>query len=291
MLTQLVLWALCASMCFGQDALNIGFTSSTFSNVNITDALASLKIWATEIVHKKGYTIPPQTAVFENVEDLVVAVKARKIDLVICRSNEFVEALYPLIEPHFICTKKGRAEEESLLLVHQQSGIEKLEDLAGKSILFPNGTGAALGRIWLETLLLEKGLASIDTFFRKADLTIRDSQAVLPVFFQKADACLVARSSFETISDLNPQLRSNLRVIARSPGFAATLVCIRKGYNPSLRADLLESLRTLHNEPKGQQIMMLFKTDQLLPCESAYLIKIGQLINRHDQLRKSAKGH
>jgi phosphonate transport system substrate-binding protein len=175
------------------------------------------------------------------------------------------------------------------LLVHQQSRIEKVEDLAGKNILLSSGSDIALGRLWLETLLMEKGIGSLESFFRKTSLTTKDSQTVLPVFFHKADACLVARSSFETIAELNPQLRNELKILAQSPGFAASLVCIRKGYDPILREDLIDVLRNLHTEPKGQQILTLFKTDKLVPCENAHLAKIGQLISKHNQLQKASR--
>jgi ABC-type phosphate/phosphonate transport system substrate-binding protein len=270
-----------------KEALNIGFTVSTFSNVNVTDALASLKIWANAIMRNKGYTMPAQTTVFDNINILGQAIKAKKLDLVICRSNEFVESLDPTsLVPYFVCTKKGRAEEECLLLVHRLSRIDKWEELAGKEILFSSATNAALAKLWLETMLLDKGFGTLDRFFRKTSTTIKDSQAVLPVFFRKWDVCLVTRSSFETIAELNPQIQNDLKIVAQSPSFAPTLVCIRKGYRSDLMSALVESLRNIHMESQGQQILTLFKTERLLPCEPAYLTKIGQLISRHDQLQK-----
>ena len=275
----------------GKDAgLNIGIMSSFFSGVNTADALAATKVWASAIVQKKGYAFTPQVAVFENTNAAVQAAKENRLDLLVSLSNEFW-AIKNLVEmdPYFIASRHGRAEDEILLLAHRRSPIQKLDELEGKSILLSSVIGLSIGKIWLENLVMEKGFDSLDSFSRNTSITAKDSSAVLPVFFHKADACLIVSSGFDIITEMNPQLRNDLKIIVQSPPLVIAVISVRKSYGRDMKESLLDSLEDLHSDPKGQQILMLFKTERLVPFDKTYLTKVGQLIAEHERLEKQTK--
>jgi ABC-type phosphate/phosphonate transport system substrate-binding protein len=270
--------------------LNIGFTSSFFVDVNASDGLAATKVWAEAIVRKKSLDLATSSMVFGDLLELEKAVKDGKADMVTLLTSEYfsLEGKIPL-EPYFVSENRGRTNEECLLLVHDRSGIRNPDELAKKNVLIYDGDRASLGKIWLENILMGKGFASLDAFFGKVSLIHKPSQALLPVFFRQADACLINRDGFETMVELNPQLKRDLRVIAQSPSGTASVICIRSSYKPSLRQILIESLRDLHVEPKGQQILTLFKVEKLIPFEPSYLESARQLVQDHRKLETRVK--
>jgi ABC-type phosphate/phosphonate transport system substrate-binding protein len=140
--------------------------------------------------------------------------------------------------------------------------------------------------------LMGKGYPSLDAFFGKVSLIRKSSQVLLPVFFKQADACLINSDAFETTVELNPQMKRDLKIIARSPSGTTSVICIRTTLKPALRQTLVDSLRDLHAEPKGQQILTLFKVEKLLPFEPSYLESARQLIQDHGKLEARVKsGH
>jgi len=288
---------LVSSFLFGQvkgpsdGTLNIGFTSGYFVDVNAADGLAATKVWADAIVQKKSLNLDTRSMVFSDLIELERAVKEAKVDVVALLTREFlsVEGRVPL-EPHFVAQNRGKVNDECLLMVHDRSGVKSLEELQSKDILISDDVRDSLGKIWLESVVMAKGYVSLEAFFGKVRSIRKPSQALLPVFFRQADACLINSDSFNTMAELNPQLRRDLKLIAKSPAGTVTVICIRTGYKSPLRDLLIESLGNLHADPRGQQILTLFKVEKLVPFEPSFLESARQLVLDHRKQEARVKG-
>jgi len=269
-----------------KDTLILGFTRSTFAGVHIPDALAAMKVWASVIKKKRGLGGPVETRVFENMDAATAAVEECSVDLIILTTAEYLGIqCQKQLEPHYVHIKDGLVEEDSVLLVHRQSNISSLADLNNKTMIFLMDTRTSVGRVWLETELIHLGFEGLRHFFSEIKDVEKSSQAVLPVFFKQKDACYIHRSGFETISEMNPQIKRDLKIIASSPKTIPSITCIRKGYDPEIREILIDALGTLHLEPRGQQILMLFKVDGLAPFQRAYLKSTEDILARFAALR------
>jgi ABC-type phosphate/phosphonate transport system substrate-binding protein len=93
------------------------------------------------------------------------------------------------------------------------------------------------------------------------------------------------RHAFDLLAELNPQLRTELMPIARSPGIAGGILSLRRDYNEQLRETLKDILCTLHQDPEGKQLLMLFKVDQLVPFKPEYLNTVEALLKEHRDLK------
>ena len=60
---------------------------------------------------------------------------------------------------------------------------------------------------------------------------------------EDTDACVVARTGFETMCEINPQIGKQLKVIASSPEVVPAVFCFRADYSPPFKEDLLAGLR------------------------------------------------
>jgi phosphonate transport system substrate-binding protein len=97
---------------------------------------------------------------------------------------------------------------------------------------------------------------------------------------------VVDELSFKIMKELNPQVGAALQVVAISERFADILVCVREHGWPSdaLRAETMQALTDLPQDPGGRQILTLFKIDQLVPFRDEYLDSIRQLRTTYAKL-------
>ena len=119
----------------------------------------------------------------------------------------------------------------------------------------------------------------------------RISPPVLAVLFGKADACLVNGNLFDTMVEMNPQLRTDLVAIAESPPFLASVTCFPPGCDPELRELVVDGALALHTHPRGQQILALFGVREIRRFEESQLAQIAILLEAHRRReRESAVG-
>jgi len=262
--------------------LIIGFSRDVFADVHIPDALAAMKVWASELTRNRGVAGSVETKVFENLVQASDAIMNHAVDLIILTTSEYLKIpARSEIEPYFVHTRNGKILEESLILVHSQSGINNLSDLKGKQIILMNHARTSAGKIWLESLILEDGYKNLEDFFANVQVVDKSSKTVLPVYFKQKDACLIHRGGFDMISELNPQLRRELKILVVSPATTPSVTCIRSDFDPELKNILIDALGNLHNEPRGQQILLLFKVDALESFKASFLDGTRQLIEKH----------
>jgi hypothetical protein len=119
----------------------------------------------------------------------------------------------------------------------------------------------------------------------------KPSAAVLPVFFGKKQACVVDESGFDVMTELNPQVGKGLQTVAVSEPLVDGVLCLNSSgwSSETYKQDVIKALGELHLEPAGQQILTLFKTDQLIPFQEKYLETARNLWARHERLRKEGK--
>jgi hypothetical protein len=153
--------------------------------------------------------------------------------------------------------------EEFVLLAREDGAIRKVEDLKGRSLIVSSGIRASLARIWLEVLCWERGLGPADQALATVTPASKATQVVLPVFFGKADACIVTRNGWDVMGELNPQVKKQLRVVAVSQPVVPAMTCFRRGFSETLKERIVETAEGSFTKPAFKQLMSLFKTDSL----------------------------
>jgi ABC-type phosphate/phosphonate transport system substrate-binding protein len=265
----------------------MGFTSALFTDVNTTDALAATKVWASAIAKKRGFDVDPEPLIVEDAKSFADAFGSNLIDIAGVSVREYFEIKDKVgLTPHLPAKRRGKVVQDSVILAHADGGIRNIEDLREKDILLLGGIDVSIGKTWLETLVMEKGFSTVDKYFKSVKTVQKASQAVLPVYFKQATACMVSRISLETMVELNPQLKTQLKVLIASPSFTPMVVCSRVGNRSPYLGMAIDVLKELHKEPGGEQLMMLFKIDELAPFDSAFLDSARQVMILHAKLEE-----
>jgi phosphonate transport system substrate-binding protein len=284
---------LLAEDCFSDDSnatlFRVGFSSGVFTDVNENDAKAAMKVWGQVLLKERGLPVDPEVVLLNGMEEISRALNSKLVDAFALTTVEYwlleekmqsSEAIVGLFE--------GRISEEYVLLVHRESGIERIGDLRGRSIAFHLSSRMSLASAWLETLLIKEGLGRTSQFFGRMTQLNKLPRVILPVFFRQSDACVVTRRGFQTMSELNPQVGGQLKVIASSPELMPGGFFFRGNFSPSIKAKALAEFHKVHMTPAGQQCLTIFQSGTLEVHPISVLNSAFELLAAHKRLSEAS---
>ena len=266
-------------------SLRLGFASELMQGVGENDARAAMKVWAESLTKDGSVRAASDSLVCPGLECLTEALKAGTVDAVVVPTTTFLKLRSEVAFNRCVFgTIQGTVSDEYALVVRADSGFSKIEDLRGRALFLWEHYRMCLATAWLDTLLLEKGQKAVCEHFSLVTKQSKLTKAVLPVFFCKADACLVTRKGFQTMSELNPQVGQQLRVLTGSPGFVPSGFFFRAGYPQSEQDSFVTELTRVHKKPSGQQILTVFQTERLEEHPASVLESAAKLLETHQKL-------
>lgn len=262
----------------------VGFSVSTFMHVDKDRAQAITQLWTDLVDRKWGGTA--STRVYNSLSELERAVTSKNIDLAVLLAGEYLEIREKApMAPLFISVKENNFYDHLILVVRKDGNVRSLSDLKGGMLIQQSGLYANGRNLWLDTLLMRHGITCPNRCFSSDRKALKPSSAVLPVFFRKADACIVAASSFRVMAELNPQLRKELSILEQSPPRPSCIISVRKGLPVQQREMVLEVLGALDQSPQGKQLLTLFRMHRLAPFKPEYFVPMEDLFREHRELR------
>lgn len=237
-----------------------GFTASTFGGLNRADAQAAVSLWANEIASTRQLHITVSTEFYETIDEVRRAVDARRVHLLLLSVPQY----HALRRPDFgdvMAGSRAGSISDRFLLVTKRGGIPSLAALKGKSLNTIDGLADDMSRVWLESTLANHGLPPATAHFGTVTRTPKPARGVLPVYFGQADACLVTRSAFQTLAELNPQIGQGLIPLEESAPLVSAIALLDRAYAPRIRERLLDALVHLQDTVRGRQVLHLFGVD------------------------------
>ena len=268
---------------------HFGLTTRMFRGINENDGRAAIKVYIESVGKERGFVVE-SVATFDDVQDMGQALRGGQLDAASMTTEEYLRISSDVASAH-VFDEPDRPDpgEEYLLLIHRSGTVTNLAGLKGGLLMEYDNLRTSLARMWLDVELLEQGLPRAENLFGKVTLEPKLSTVVLPVFFGKAQACLVTRRGFETMVELNPQVGRNLRVLAASPAFVVTVMCFGAKANREDEATIVQGLQRLHEQPRGQQLLTIFQGGtRLIEYPVSFLDRASKLRKRHDELLEKA---
>ena len=259
-----------AALAFGsadessRPPFRFAFSTRMFSGVNENDAKAAVRAWAQGLAKERNINLDGQPVILEGLTEIIEALRGKRVDCVSLTTDDYL-ALAPDLQNTNLLVSAigGKTTEQYLLLVHTNSGFANLADLNGRSIVMLDHVRASLAAIWLEVLLAREGFDLPARHFRQVRSAQKLTTVVLPVFFRKQDACIVTRSGFDTMTELNPQLRVQLKPLSASPELVPAITFLRPDYRGAPQDEIVAEVLKMHPTPSGKQIATLFQTDHI----------------------------
>lgn len=266
----------------GVDSFRMAFTRATFTGINENDARATLKALGTAAARDLGVPVEPQVSMYEGERDLGEALAAKNVDAVAIPMTEF-----PAVRRHLrpstvlLATLANQEWDHYLVLVRGDKGYHGLADLQGRRLGIHSGLRACLAEPWLEVSLNDARLPRGASFFEHIERESKLTRAVLPVFFGKLDACLVTRSGFEAMKELNPQLGRQLTTLLKSEPVVTMVLAFRADYEPPYFAKLEQALASMHESAAGRQMLTIFQIERLEVRPLTAIEPSLELLRRH----------
>ncbi len=269
----------------GPSVINVGYTTNAFYDVGVNDARAATRASANALMEQAGVEGDAEVFIVEESSSLGNRVHQDDLHILSVLCTEYLMELQDSpVTPVFTATRGEAYAEEYVLLTRRDAGRQSVSQLRNAVLLTAVDWEASVPMMWLNVLLNESGLPGTAAFFERVTTVKKTIQAVLPVFFGQADACLVPKSVYKTVSELNPQIGVDLEVLAVSPGYCYGLVCFSDGLAGTLRDQLESSLLDLHETSQGQQLLTLFYVDRLVPFDPVHIESTIELIRKFEKL-------
>ncbi|MEZ5326409.1 MAG: PhnD/SsuA/transferrin family substrate-binding protein [Verrucomicrobiales bacterium] len=181
------------------------------------------------------------------------------------------------------CLVPQRAEEPLETYILLGPAGETMDTLSGKRILTVRERYRGLSLAWLNSIA--QGMPLV------LDSCGEPSEAVLQTFFGKAQACVVSKSDFSLLCELNPQLARRLSVIATSKPLLPLLLV--HSVESASRIDVPRAIETavhLQDTPEGQQAFTMMKMKSFVRYSPHYVIDTEDMVNGGNQVGLAIKG-
>lgn len=285
-----LLFSICFSLPSGALAetgakadLVLAYPAKLLIDVDMSDANVAMKIYAAELARGTGYTA--DSYIYDSLERVVKEIRENRVDVIIFSSLDYfrikngIDAVLAL--GHL---RGGKSSVKYLLLTHQSRGYTGLGDLRNKKLLMPKEDDIAA--LFLNTILLKQKYGEMKNFFSSVEEKKKSSQTVLPVFFGQADACITTDVALKTMVEMNPQLGRDLKVLVSSPELTTSVGVFRRTLDDDIREKTWGVARSLKNNARGRQVLMLFKIEDLVNLKESDLTSVKDLMNEYERLKR-----
>jgi ABC-type phosphate/phosphonate transport system substrate-binding protein len=275
----------------GRGYLNVGFPKYMLFDVDIKDAQVAMELWANELSKINKLPLKTKSIIVHDLPSLVKALNEKQIDVIGLPSVDYLKIKDEVsLEPALGTVLGGKHGEEYVLITRIDKAPKSLKELKNNKLVFQRDRFVGnVPLMWLDTLLIKQGLPVSEHFFADIKTVNKVSQAVLPVFFNQMDACIVTRRGFETMVELNPQLGEQLRVLSTSPVLVLGVVVFRKDFNEEYKKRIIKTALNFKNIPSGKQILTLFKVDDFYPFHDSDLDSLLGLLEEYKHLQRHNK--
>lgn len=262
------------------------------SGVNPKDAQVAIEM---NLLRYYKLQIPQVSIDFQflkNRDKVIRLLQERKLDGVSVSGVDFVSIRDKTpINPLFITSKLDRPTESYVLVVRANTTLASLSKSPQRRLVTETTVAHSAGRMWLDTVLWKAGYPSSAAFFTAIRFAENPARMVLPVFFGRAEACLVPEGAFDTMAELNPQIGKRLRVLMRSPGFVNTVNCLLDNIDPTFVNLMKNNALHMDDTPEGRQLEMIFRIKGAFLYDPKYMVETERLCRQYRQMKHTKKRH
>ncbi|HUB31034.1 MAG TPA: PhnD/SsuA/transferrin family substrate-binding protein [Terracidiphilus sp.] len=266
----------------------VALSVETLAGANVNDARAAYRVWADEVARGLNmYHSEIIPEIFIPSAQMIQMIRGREVDCFALTAWEYSKVMDEIDPAQMMVENYAVDGMEYVLLVHASSPYKGIADLHGSKILLHHHRDTILLEAWLSILLLNANLSPADSFFEAIDKKDNMNEVILPLFFRRVPAIAITRRSYDTATELNPQLGKDLRVLAVSTPVVSDGFFFRLGCDPQGKNQFQDALLRFTKLPAGRQCLALYQSTGFFARPCSIMSGSLAMIHQYERLQKA----
>lgn len=256
-----------SSLWSNDDSFDVFVTDNP--SYNKSDVEASMIFWMSGIVKDYHKKVKIKCRIFDNVND-VINLKDKPQNILYGTStiNYLKIKEKCKIEPVAITNinvAEGDIGERFVIAVNKKSSIKTISDLKSMKISV-SGDYKSESTIyyWVNYLFSKEFGTPVSEVSKYLMIKKDNKEALMDLFLGQTDACIINKSTFNTMKKLNPQIGNKLNIIEESEDFFNTIIFMSETFDAKLKPFIIDRIFNLTTFDTGKQIRDLFKYKNII---------------------------
>lgn len=266
---------------FSKPTLRAGIHVQSFPDFSAEDVEVSVKLLSEEVGREMGYETT--VTAYEDINALKQDFDTGVINFVVASSilfaSHFDKALF---SNGFRFVREGISTDTLLLLGQAKPGHANFDSYLGKRLILAEFD--PLAEIYMDVLSRKHFKKSFTNSFKLVKREKRSHQLILKLFFDQADLACVYRNAYQVAIEMNPELQQKLIIVSEIDNIPQGMGLFHKNIPEAFRTKIIEQAIKLHERPRGEQLLQLFKSDHVVYADSNDLAGAIELYVEHQRL-------
>jgi ABC-type phosphate/phosphonate transport system substrate-binding protein len=259
--------------------IKVIFSKSSFHNIKTEDAHATAQILANHIKKLKNIKSDFKVEIVTGDKEIIESCNIG-FDMILLTTEEYLRLKKKLpLEPFCVNYTNSSYGFVYQLIVNKNSDINDITQLKSETIYIQSNSEDQVAAKWLSKILNDNKLKPMNVFFKEIVYINNATNVLLPVFFNKAKACIVTKASFNLVKELNPGISNQKKIIYTSEPLILGITCLNSQNTNSNNYKVMKDiLLVMHENQYGKQLIQLFGADKLIQFKEEYLTSYYKLL-------------
>ncbi|MGD0961337.1 MAG: PhnD/SsuA/transferrin family substrate-binding protein [Methylomonas sp.] len=252
---------------------------------NIKDIRVAMDYWIQELTRDLNI-VETRTQFFTDITEMSQSFSENNLDMIIEPGLSIIK-YFKLSDlgVGFRGIRKNEELNSLILLVNNNGAIGSLADLRGKNLTMADND--ELSEIYIDTLTRTQFNRKYGQFFGNININKKNSRLILDLFFGKTDAVLVYLKTYDVMAELNPQIKTNTKILLSYPISSKIYCFFRRDFPYTER--IIDNLKTPDFNARIGQILELFKTEEFVITGADDLLPIKKLYDDYKNISTGKK--
>jgi hypothetical protein len=265
---------------FAQPTLRAGFHAQSFPDFSAEDIEISVKLLSEEIGKEVG--VGTSVKVYDDIKMMRQDFETGVINFVVASSILFASQFDTTsFSNGFRFVRNGILTDTLLLLGQAKLSHDSIESYRGKRLILAESD--PLAEFYLDILSRKHFKQSYTQSFKLVKREKKAHQLILKLFFDQADLACVYRNAYQVAIEMNPELGQKLIVLDEINNIPQGMGLFHKNIPEEFRAKVIAQAIKLHERPRGEQLLQLFKSDNAVYADLNDLAGAVSLTTEHQR--------
>ncbi len=157
----------------------------------------------------------------------------------------------------------GSTYSYGYIIVRKDSGIKTVADMKGKVLAFVD-RATVTGYLFPLSYFRSHGVQNLKDFFSEYYFTGSHDSSVYAVLDGRADIGCIKNTIYNNLVSRDPTIKSELRIIAKSPLMPESTLCLRKDLPEDMKKMIKEVLLTMDRNEEGRKILAKLRAKRFI---------------------------